>query len=99
MAELELVGHTLIANSSNKNRNIENVLAKCGRMKVALDVNARKANRATAFDRMDAEPERPDQLVLGRFHVVEERGKVHDACHVGVVEFDQTRRTKRLRHQ
>jgi hypothetical protein len=82
------VGHALRAHALHRDLNVEYVLATDRRRVLARRGHARKADRRAVDFRIDAQPDAPQQLMLGRFHVTEVGRKVHDAGHVGVAELD-----------
>ena len=98
MREQKLVGDALAAESGDLDGNIEQLFADGGRFEIARDRNSREAERLALELRVDAIAGRAEEFVLGRFHVMEERGEVHNARHVRIVKLDEARRTEWFGH-
>ena len=71
VSESEFVGDTFPTQPSNLNRDLQQLLATGGRLELARDSHARKAQRLAVEVRVDAEASRAEQFMLGGFHVME----------------------------
>ena len=88
--KLKIVRNALGANSSHTDFDVNHLLEFDRLPIITTRVDSRKAD-LLPIDRADnTKPDAPQQRVLGLLHVGKEIGKVHDARHVGITEFDAT---------